>query len=408
MATDLVGKIVANTYRVDQKLGEGGMGAVYRAHDTRLDRQVALKVIRPELSATPDFVKRFEREARVVAKFAHPSWVQVYATGEDQGLLYMALEFVEGRELAKVLRERGTLDVPFAARLVREILGGLEKAHELGIVHRDLKPANVMVVGRPGDERVKILDLGIAKLREGATDQLTAPGMVLGTLAYMSPEQASGDDIDGRSDLYSVGIMLYELLTSAVPFSGRTPTELITQHITARPKPLRERRADLSAEIEAVVLKALEKQPRDRFADARSFANALEPFTRVLATPAVPVVSGSSVTLRTCHECGNTLTQEQPVCKKCGAPSRIIAVPVPPTATPAPSSTVRKVTPPPTPAPPVATPVSTVRPLTPPPAPAKSGGSQAAWVILVCIALCLICAVLGIIGQAMEHAQSGF
>ena len=274
---DLVGRVVGKTYRVEKKLGEGGMGAVYRAVDVNLDRAVALKVIRPDLVAGPDFVKRFLREAKAAAAFQHPHSVQVYAFGEDAGLVYMALEYVNGRELRELIRERGALPAARTIEIGSQILAALQKAHEQGIVHRDLKPQNVMVSIEDGSDAVKILDFGIAKMKEAnAGGVQTQAGTIMGTVAYMSPEQARGEQVDGRSDLYSVGIMLYQMITGEVPFQGKSSMELLKKQIEQPPPPPRSKRRDVPVELERVILKALEKKKTDRYPDARTFAQALE------------------------------------------------------------------------------------------------------------------------------------
>ncbi len=271
---DLVGRTLGGIFRIERKLGEGGMGAVYEAVDN-LDRKVALKVIRPELAPGEDYVSRFQREAKAAARFKHPNSVDVYAFGEDQGLLYIALEFVEGRELRDLIRERGALPPDRATGIALQVLAALEKAHASGIVHRDLKPQNIMVATENGRDVVKILDFGIAKI-ENATGPGTIAGTILGTVAYMSPEQARGEAVDGRSDLYSLGIVLYQMLTGDVPFHGKSTMELIKKQIELPAPSPRLKNPEIPLALERAILKALEKDPGERFADARSFAHALE------------------------------------------------------------------------------------------------------------------------------------
>jgi serine/threonine-protein kinase len=276
-AVDLVGRTV-HTYRIESKLGEGGMGAVYKAVDVNLDRPVALKVIRPDLGQNQDFIARFKREAKAAAKFKHPNSVDVYAYGEDNGLLYMALEFVQGRELRDVIREAGPLAAPRAVAITKQILAALQKAHEQGIVHRDLKPQNIMVSLDAGEESIKILDFGIAKMK--ASDDKggvqTQAGTIMGTLAYMSPEQARGEVVDGRSDLYAVGIIAYQMLTGEVPFQAKSSMELLKKQIEQAPPPPRSKRKDIPEALERVVLHSLEKAKEKRYQDAKSFAQALD------------------------------------------------------------------------------------------------------------------------------------
>jgi serine/threonine protein kinase/6-phosphogluconolactonase (cycloisomerase 2 family) len=277
---DLIGRVLGGSYRIEQKLGGGGMGAVYRALDLNLEREIALKVIRAELATSTDFVQRFKREAKAAARFQHPNSVQVYSYGASDGLLYLALELVEGVELGRLTKEVGRFPLGRAVRIVLQILSALGKAHELGIVHRDVKPPNIMVTTQEGQDLVKILDFGIAKLREkdeGVGDAWkTRSGVVLGTPAYMSPEQAAADPVDARSDLYSAGIILYELVAGELPFPGPSPAQILFQQMRTPAEPLRRKRPDAPEALESVVAKALAKSPQSRWQDARSFSAALE------------------------------------------------------------------------------------------------------------------------------------
>ncbi|RMG11830.1 MAG: serine/threonine protein kinase, partial [Planctomycetota bacterium] len=271
------GHVVGGKYRIDAKLGEGGMGAVYKAWDTRLDRPVALKVIRPALAQDESFRARFEREAKAVARLKHPNAIEIYdydhGDGGD-GPIYMAFEFLEARELSELIRA-GELTPLRTVWIVSQILSCLETAHRAGIIHRDLKPQNVMI--ERSDDRVKILDFGIAKMKNPETDvslsPLTMAGQVMGTVYYMSPEQAEGRSVDGRSDIYSVGVMLYLMLTGRLPFKSKKPIEILDMHLHAPVPPLG---AQHLAPFEPVVQKAMAKVPADRFASAAEFRAALE------------------------------------------------------------------------------------------------------------------------------------
>ena len=240
----LVGKILAGRYRVAKMIGEGGMGRVYLAEQKMgaATRKVAIKTLHPELSQDPQLVARFHRECETVIELSHPNTIQFYDFGElDDKTLYVVMEFIEGESLASVL-SRGPLDFGRIDRILMQICGSLGEAHERGIIHRDLKPENVLLTTRGGQtDYVKVLDFGIAK-RSEAEDQsktkLTKQGMVLGTPPYMSPEQFSGQQLDARSDIYSLGIMVYEMLTGRLPFEGKTPWEWATKHLTAAPAPL--------------------------------------------------------------------------------------------------------------------------------------------------------------------------
>ncbi len=266
-------------FRIDAKLGEGGMGAVYRAMDTKLERPIALKVIRPELCQNPDFLARFQREAKAAARFKHPNAIEIYEYGdgaETDGLVYMAFEFVNGRELRELIRERGHLDPETSVSILGQVLSALERAHGQGIVHRDLKPQNVMIEQGEG-LAVKILDFGIAKIRDqNQSAALTQAGQIMGTVAYMSPEQTEGAEVDARSDLYSVGVMFFQMLTGKLPFNGKSALEVIKQHRQARVPLARDLQPDVPEALDAVVQRAMAKKPEERWQTARDFRLALQ------------------------------------------------------------------------------------------------------------------------------------
>jgi serine/threonine protein kinase len=259
-------------YTVIKQLGKGGMGVVYLARQESLDRLVALKVIPESLTHDLDFVQRFQREARAAAKFVHPNVTQIYSVGEDQGVHYYAMEYVEGEDLSQRLRRVGKLPMEEAIRTVQGVASALAYAQELGIVHRDIKPSNFMIGKR---SEVKVMDFGLAK---GFADQsdLTQPGMVVGTVHYMSPEQGRGEPLDTRSDLYSLGVVLYELLTGRVPFKADTPSAGIYMHIHEPPLPPRELNPEIPEQLERIVLKTLAKRKEDRYASPAELISDLD------------------------------------------------------------------------------------------------------------------------------------
>jgi serine/threonine-protein kinase len=283
------GKVIDGRYRLREKLGEGGMGAVYKVEHVRIGKILALKVLRPDLQRDKRVVSRFHQEARLVSKLSHPNTIQVFDFGElEDGSLYIAMEYLAGRDLAWTLRAHGPMDEERAVHIGIQVLSSLAEAHEHGIVHRDVKPANVMVVkGKRGtrQELVKVLDFGIAKLNEGeGRKHITGVTDFVGTPAYMSPEQASGEELDARSDLYSVGAMLFELVTGRGPFLGPNPMAIVNQHLT-EPAPRLSQVApekDFSPAFEAVVARALAKNRKDRFDGADAMREALEEAARAL------------------------------------------------------------------------------------------------------------------------------
>jgi eukaryotic-like serine/threonine-protein kinase len=274
---DLVGALVGGVYRIQARLAEGGMGTVYRAMDEKLERPVALKVMKADVSADPEFSERFVREAKAMAKLLSPSLPVVYAFGEDLGLAYIALELVEGTTLHSLIEQRGVLSFRRACGIAIQVLDGLHAAHEKGIIHRDVKPGNIMVARRGGSDRVKLLDFGLAKMllsRNAAA--LTDPSILLGTPSYMAPEFIKGDPFDHRADLYSVGIVFYEMLAGHAPFVHSKIHEILRMQVREEPPPLRAIRLDTPHIISAIVGRALAKRPEDRFDTAREFADALE------------------------------------------------------------------------------------------------------------------------------------
>ncbi len=286
----MIGRTVSH-FRILSKLGEGGMGVVYRAEDERLRRPVALKVLPADLVADEERRLRFLREARAAAAVSHPNIAGIYETGEADGVVFIAMELVEGKTLRALLGDR-PLPVKDALRIAVEIAEGLAEAHKAGVVHRDLKPDNVCV--RP-DGHVKVLDFGLAKLLEPHADgertglsrletisgEMTREGRVFGTVAYMSPEQARGLPTDPRSDQFSFGVTLYEMLAVRVPFRGKTPTDTLTAIIRDDPEPPSSLNADIPSELERIIGKCLEKDPDERYQDTRDLAVDLRKLKRV-------------------------------------------------------------------------------------------------------------------------------
>ena len=274
----LLGTVLAGRYRIEQLLGKGGMGAVYRAEHVHMRKAVAVKVLHKEMTAFPEIVARFEREAVAAGRIEHPHVVSASDFGQlDDGSFYLALEFIEGHSLAKLVDTQGPLEPERALRIARQIAEALQAAHGVGIVHRDLKPDNVMLIAKDGDpDYVKVLDFGIAKIKvEGAGDQpaLTQIGTVFGTPEYMSPEQARGDTVDARADLYTVGVILFEMLSGRSPFKDDDLVVVLTRHLTADPPPLP---AGIDPAIVELVLLLLKKSPAERVQSAAELIERID------------------------------------------------------------------------------------------------------------------------------------
>jgi predicted Ser/Thr protein kinase len=251
-------------------MGKGGMGVVYRAREIDTGREVALKVLAPELSRNATYIERFRREAKAVSRLDHPHIIKVYDVGETGGVYYFAMEYLAGPTLSDVLRQRGRLPVTEAVSIIVDIADAIDLAHLHGIIHRDIKPDNIMA-----DEggSFRIMDFGIAHMQEGT--QLTVTGTIMGTPEYMSPEQSSGGAVDERSDIYSLGIVLYELLTGSVPFSGETAVEVLQMHRTKIPESPKLLNPDIPGRLAGVIDKMVEKNPANRYASFRHVINAI-------------------------------------------------------------------------------------------------------------------------------------
>jgi eukaryotic-like serine/threonine-protein kinase len=275
----LVGQVLSGKYRVEEKLAEGGMGCVYKATHVLMEKTVAIKVLHAALSADDKIVARFTREAKAASRISHPHALTVTDFGEaENGVVFLVMEYLDGRTLKQAVREGGPMPLARVVQIVRQVGGALQAAHEQGVVHRDLKSDNIMLVETGGGDWAKVLDFGIAKITDslGAADPgLTAPNIIIGTPQYMSPEQCGQSaEIDARSDIYSFGVILYEMLAGRVPFTGETPTAIMMKHVQEPAPSILEARRDLPAEVGRVVARALAKSPDERFQTAAEFAQA--------------------------------------------------------------------------------------------------------------------------------------
>ena len=276
------------------------MGDVYLAEDTRLKRQVALKFLPSEVAADRNRLERFEREAQVVAALNHPNIVTVYAIERDEGALFMAMEYLDGKTLAEVI-PRGGLPLPRLLSLATQIVDALVAAHGRGVVHRDLKPGNVMVLA--GD-RVKVLDFGLAKLRDAPdaatlpTQELTGEGRIVGTVAYMSPEQAEGKPVDERSDIFAMGVMLYEMATGERPFKGDTSLSVLSSILRDTPRAVTELNAGLPRDVWRVVRHCLAKDPDRRYQTAKDLRNDLDELAQSLSSGELAAVTAAPAAQR--------------------------------------------------------------------------------------------------------------
>lgn len=279
--------LLAERYRIDRQVGIGGMGTVFAATDERLGRSVAVKVLKEELSSDPKFVERFRREARAAAALSHPNIANVFDYGEDGSRYFIVMELVEGRDLSRVMREEGPLEASRALNLVEQMALALGHAHSAGLIHRDVKPANAIVMD--GD-RIKVTDFGIARATGEST--LTATGAIMGTAQYVSPEQASGETPGPPSDVYSLGVVLFEMVTGAVPFTGDSPISVALRHVREEVPPPSSIDPEIPARVDEIVAAATAKQPDDRLADGNAFAAAVRgespsaPTTAVMAPSA--------------------------------------------------------------------------------------------------------------------------
>jgi serine/threonine protein kinase/beta-lactam-binding protein with PASTA domain len=280
-------RIFNNRYRIESRLGNGGMALVYSGTDTLLRRRVAIKVLREQYAADDDFVKRFSYEAQAAAKLSHPNIVNVYDFGSEDEAYFIVMELVDGETLAEQIATERLIPEPIAIDYAIQIASGLAYAHRQGLLHRDIKPANILITK---DDVVKISDFGIARAVSENTLGVTQPGMVMGSVYYLSPEQAQGLEIDETSDLYSVGVVLYQMLTGALPFGGDSPVAVALKHVSS-PAPAIDPAAGISPALAAIVARLLQKSPRDRFTSASELASALR---EARERPTIPVAMSVS------------------------------------------------------------------------------------------------------------------
>jgi serine/threonine protein kinase len=300
---DLLGSIVADRYHILKKLGEGGMGTVYLAEHVKMGRKSALKVMNPGMNTDADAIARFNREASNASRLSHPNICGIYDFGEtSDGLIYLAMEFIEGSSLTSLIEKTGALPAARCGSIIHQTSDALQVAHDAGIVHRDLKPDNIMVTkNRDGSDLVKVVDFGIAKASSSDAQKVTKTGLVVGTPEYMSPEQLAGDKLDGRSDIYSLGLVAFNCLTGKLPFPAETVQEAMIMRLTDKPRTLAETAPGTSwpAELQATMDKALQRDATVRYQSAAQFGRefaaaisampatqAMEAGTAVMSAPA--------------------------------------------------------------------------------------------------------------------------
>ena len=347
--------VISGRYQLGDRLGSGGMSTVYKAIDRVLERTVAVKVLAEHLSDDDKFVARFRREALAVAKLIHPNIVQVYDTGVDEGRHYIVMEYVEGRSGAQLLQSRGRLGPEVAVEIGIQACGGLEYAHRQGIIHRDVKPGNLMVIGGPagrrgaapnpqdpptGEMTVKLTDFGIARAAEQT--RLTQVGSVVGTAAYLAPEQARGDEATPASDVYALGVVIYQLLTGRLPWEGTTLAELAIRRENERPLAPSSYDPEVPETLSTAVLRSLEGDPGLRYTTARELAHAL----RDGLAGAEPLPPNSEAATRAMTGAPTTATRRMPAEEPPTPPTRRAPAPRPasrarPAPTPAPAAAKR-------------------------------------------------------------------
>ncbi|MEA2434109.1 MAG: eukaryotic-like serine/threonine-protein kinase [Actinomycetota bacterium] len=301
-------RVFGGRYAVIERVGVGGMAEVYRARDELLGREVAVKVLNERLSADKSFVERFRREAQAAANLAHPNIVSLYDYGNDDGAYFIVMEYIDGRGLEEVVKE-GPLMPERAAEMAVDVARALERAHDAGLVHRDIKPSNIMITSYG---QTKVTDFGIVRaLGADAEQTMTQTGMVIGTAAYLSPEQAQGTPVDARTDIYALGCVLYEMLTGRPPFTGDTPLSIAYKHVRENPDPPSRLNPDVPSELDAIVMKALAKNPENRYSSARAMREDLERFLAGKEVHAGPVMAGTTVLDRGAGASGTQVISRQ-------------------------------------------------------------------------------------------------
>lgn len=310
----MIGQVLGNRYRIEERIGGGGMSVVFRATDLQLGRDVAVKVMRNHLAADEDFVRRFWREAQNAAALSHPNLVKIYDVGRDGENCFIVMELITGRTLKQMIQEQGPLPIDHAVKIAVQILDALGHAHEQKIIHRDVKPHNVLIAR---DGTVRVTDFGIA--RATTTDTVTHTGSILGSAHYFSPEQANGYPANEKSDLYSMGVVLYEMVTGRVPFQGESPITVAIKHIREVVTPASALNQEVPAELDQIIGQALAKEPEERFADAAEMRAALEQFLADHAAGRTHIVSGDFPTQMITTPIGSRKERRQPGEKPKGA-----------------------------------------------------------------------------------------
>jgi len=315
LADPLIGMVIAERYRILEQIGRGGMGVVYRAEHARIGKLMALKLLTGELTRDGAQVARFKREALLASKLSHPNTVQVFDFGSSETLVYLAMEYLRGEDLSRIIRREGPLGVERTAKIIIQICSSLAEAHEKGIVHRDLKPENILIVkGQSGEDVVKVLDFGLAKLRDAPElSDVTSRGAIVGTPYYMSPEQIRGESVGPQGDVYSLGALMFACLTSTVVFDAPSPMGVLTRHLTEEPESPSKRRPELNipAGVSEIVLRALIKDPTRRLASVQALQLALVEELKREGQPSVERLLDSSEMRKLADADGDAATRNE-------------------------------------------------------------------------------------------------